>query len=233
MKKGVLYGIGVGPGAPDLLCLRAVETLRRADVILAAASPANESSRALEICRPHLSPAARIVRLDFPMTRDKSQLKRAWRKAAETTIAILAKGESACFLTLGDPLVYSTFGYLAREIKNIDPEARIEIIPGITSFQAAAAKRGEVLCEGDQWLALIPGTLPEPEIAKILASADTAVILKVYRNREAITEALRTSGLEENLFFATEVERPGEKLLSDIPAKPGYMSLVISKRTES
>ena len=79
---GTLYAVGVGPGAPDLLTLRAVEALRRVDVILAAASPRNDYSRALETARPHLRPDVRLQRLEFPMTHDKATLRAAWEKAA-------------------------------------------------------------------------------------------------------------------------------------------------------
>ena len=107
---GTLYAVGVGPGAPDLLTLRAVEALRRVDVILAAASPRNDYSRALETARPHLRPDVRLQRLEFPMTHDKATLRAAWEKAAGITRDVLRGGENAAFLTIGDPLVYSTFG---------------------------------------------------------------------------------------------------------------------------
>ena len=86
---GTLYAVGVGPGAPDLLTLRAVEALRRVDVILAAASPRNDYSRALETARPHLRPDVRLQRLEFPMTHDKATLRAAWEKAAGITRDVL------------------------------------------------------------------------------------------------------------------------------------------------
>ena len=97
---GTLYAVGVGPGAPDLLTLRAVEALRRVDVILAAASPRNDYSRALETARPHLRPDVRLQRLEFPMTHDKATLRAAWEKAAGITRDVLRGGENAAFLTI-------------------------------------------------------------------------------------------------------------------------------------
>ena len=110
----------MGPGAPDLLTLRAVEALRRVDVILAAASPRNDYSRALETARPHLRPDVRLQRLEFPMTHDKATLRAAWEKAAGITRDVLRGGENAAFLTIGDPLVYSTFGYLLKTLRQLE-----------------------------------------------------------------------------------------------------------------
>ena len=83
--NGILYGVGVGPGAPDLLTLRAVRVLGEVDVILAAASPRNDFSAALDTARPHLRADVRVLRLEFPMTRDRAVLREAWRVAAQTT----------------------------------------------------------------------------------------------------------------------------------------------------
>ncbi len=121
--NGTLYAVGVGPGAPDLLTLRAARVLGGVDVILAAASPRNDYSAALETARPHLRADARILRREFPMTREEAPLRAAWRAAAESTLEVLGAGEDAAFLTIGDPLVYSTFGYLLRTVRAMAPDA--------------------------------------------------------------------------------------------------------------
>ena len=91
--NGILYGVGVGPGAPDLLTLRAVKVLGEVDVILAAASPRNDFSAALDTARPHLRPDVRVQRLEFPMTRDRSVLREAWRRRAQwLALAVFASG---------------------------------------------------------------------------------------------------------------------------------------------
>ncbi len=179
--NGTLYGVGVGPGAPDLLTMRAANVLRTVDVILAAASPRNDYSAALDTARPHLRPDARLLRLEFPMTRDAGVLREAWLKAVQATREVLEGGENAAFLTIGDPLIYSTFGYLLRTLREIAPHLPVEIVPGITSFQAAAARTGTVLCEGGGSLRILPGTNGQDNLAAELGGADTAVILKAYR----------------------------------------------------
>ncbi len=230
---GVLYGVGVGPGAPDLLTLRAVNVLGKVDVILAAASPRNDYSAALETARPHLRPDVRMLRLEFPMTRDRAVLQEAWRVAAEETQKVLENGENAAFLTIGDPLVYSTFGYLMQTLKQCAPHLPVEIISGITSIQAAAARTGTILCENSEILRIIPGINSREELERALDGADTAVILKAYRNLPAIVDALRATGRLDSCMLASHVEQSAERLRQGIDLEEGtppYMSLVISRK---
>lgn len=229
-SPGTLYGIGVGPGAPDLITLRAVSVLGTVPVILAAASPKNEQSLALSIARPYLSAHARIVRLDFPMTRDQSVLEQAWTENARTVAEVLLSGLDAAFLTLGDPLIYSTFGYLARTLRNMEPTLPISIVPGITSYQAAAARTGTVLCEGEENLLLLSGVNTSATLAKSLTLADSAVVLKAYRNRDGICEALEATGRSAEARFASKLGLEGEITangLENIPESPHYLSLIL------
>ena len=229
--SGTLYAVGVGPGAPDLITLRAARMLGEVPVILAAASPRNDASAALETARPHLRADARILRLDFPMTREQAELRAAWRRAAETTLGVLAAGEDAAFLTIGDPLIYSTFGYLLRTVRQLAPETRVKIIPGITSFQAAAARTETILCEGEESLRILPGIRRGEYLASELAGADMAVILKAYRNFPAIARALAATGRAGDALLASHVERPEEAVrrgVGEEDARPPYMSLILS-----
>lgn len=235
--NGKLYGIGVGPGAPDLLTLRAVKVLGVVDVILAAASPRNDYSTALETARPHLRPDVDIVRLEFPMTRDREILHDAWHKAADRTAQVLAAGQSAAFLTLGDPLIYSTFSYLARALRlqaqKLETRVEIEVIPGITSFQAAAARTQTVLCEGTETLLILPGINTGKSLEEGLKFADSSVILKAYKNFSAIRAALHSTGCEEKAVFVSKVCLEGELVCrygESIPEVPPYLSLVLARR---
>ncbi len=232
-KCGKLYGVGVGPGAPDLLTLRAVNILGSVDVILAAASPRNTYSTALDIAKPHINAKAQIERLDFPMTHDKETLREAWHKAATRTMEILSTGKDAAFLTLGDPLIYSTFGYLAQTIKQHNDDIEFEVISGITSFQAAAARTGTVLCEGHENLLILPGINGGDKLSKGLDSSDNTVILKAYKNFTAICEALEGADRMQNALLASYVCQEGESIypdLTSIEGVPPYLSLIISKK---
>lgn len=231
--NGKLYGIGVGPGAPDLLTLRAAKVLGRVAVALAAASPRNDYSIALRTVRSHLRADAEIVRLEFPMTRERAVLREAWSVAAARTAEILRSGRDAAFLTIGDPLIYSTFGYLSRALRESAPELEVEIIPGITSFQAAAARTGATLCEGAESLLILPGINDAEELGRGLAAADNSVVLKAYRNFPAIREALRAAGRAHNAVFVSKVCLEDEMIsrrIEALPDVPPYLSLVLAKK---
>ena len=231
-RYGTLYGIGVGPGDPDLITLKAVKTLQKVDVVLAAASTKNEASLALTIARPHLRPEAEIVRLNFPMTRDQAVLDKAWRENAATVAAILDAGKSAAFLTLGDPLTYSTFGYLLRTL-NLLAEIPVEVIPGITSYQAAAAFTGRVLVESGESLAVVSGVAKEEELTRVLENSQCAVILKAYKNMPTIRRVLEKLGLSDSCVFVTRLGHAGEEVitgLDNVPDKPSYFSLILVRK---
>jgi precorrin-2/cobalt-factor-2 C20-methyltransferase len=231
-RYGTLYGIGVGPGDPDLITLKAVKTLQKVDVVLAAASTKNEASLALFIARPHLRPEAEVKRLNFPMTRDQAVLDHAWRENADIVADILHAGKSAAFLTLGDPLTYSTFGYLLRTL-GLLAEIPVEVIPGITSYQAAAALTGRVLVESDENLAVVSGVAGETELTRVLENAQCAVILKAYKNMPTIRRVLERLGLCDSCVFVTRLGLKGEEIitnLSDVPDKPSYFSLILMRR---
>ncbi|WP_018125845.1 precorrin-2 C(20)-methyltransferase [Desulfovibrio oxyclinae] len=233
MQRGTLFGVGVGPGDPELLTFKAVRVLSDADVIFAASSTKNDYSTALGIARPHMKPDAQIVQLGFPMTREGGELRRAWEKNAQKVDEVLASGRNAAFLTLGDPLTYSTFGYLLRTLLDMAPDTRIETVPGITSYQAAAAKVGAPLCESGENLVVIPGVCSPEELEQALDSADNAVIMKTYRNFSAIRDTLEQLRLAEDTVLVSRLGMEGESVLMDIkdaPVKPHYFSLAIVKK---
>jgi len=123
-KTGTLYGIGVGPGDPELITLKALKVLHRVPHIFAACSTKNSYSLALSIVRCHLNGAG-IEHLPFPMTKDTQVLASAWERNARRVLEVLATGSDAAFVTLGDPLTYSTFGYLLKTLKRLDPGVSI------------------------------------------------------------------------------------------------------------
>ncbi len=128
-QPGTLYGLGVGPGDPELLTIKAARILGECDAVLAAASTKNKHSIALDIARAHIRPETEIIRLGFPMTRDKSVQRDAWRQNARITADILEQGKNAAFITLGDPSLYSTFSYLLPALRTVLPDVETEIVP--------------------------------------------------------------------------------------------------------
>lgn len=228
---GILHIIGTGPGAADLLTIRAVKLLKTARLVFAAASSTREYSSCLGIASKWLPRDARIARLDFPMTSNAEDLEKAWANAASKCLADMAHESCAVFLTLGDPLIYSTFIYLLRGLRKIDPEFKVDIVPGITSFQAAAGRLCQPLCEGRGGLRIISGTAKSEEIRKALLDDDCVIILKAYRNYAELVNLLRQTGRLEKAMLASRVEGPDEILstnLAEFNETPHYMSLIIS-----
>lgn len=230
---GTLFGLGVGPGDPELLTLKAARILRHAPVVFAASSSKNDYSIAEAIIRPHLPDGMEVTRLGFPMTRDKAALETAWQANAAAMAAVLASGRDAAFVTLGDPLLYSTFGYVLPLVRARLPQLAVVIVPGITSFQAAAATTGQPLAEAGENLLVASGIDEDGRLQKALEAADNAVILKAYRNFPRLRELLRRLGLDRRTTFVTRLGHEGEAVVRDLdaaPQKPHYLSLCLVKR---
>ncbi|MFA6810478.1 MAG: precorrin-2 C(20)-methyltransferase [Desulfoplanes sp.] len=230
---GTLYGIGVGPGDPDLLTMAAVKKLAQVDVILAASSSKNEYSLALGIAKPHMPENIRVIMLKFPMTKDKQALADAWAENGRITADILKQGHNAAFLTLGDPMIYSTFGYLLKILKKTHPEIPVEIIPGVTSFQAAAAKTQTILTESGENLVIFSGVGDEQKLDTLLGQADNAVILKSYKNFDILRKTVHKHSRTQSSVFVSRLGLEGERIthnLDEITRQPHYLSLLLVKK---
>lgn len=232
--NGTLYGVGVGPGDPDLLTIKAAKTLREVQVIFAASSTKNDDSLALEIARPHLREDIRIIRLGFPMSRNQNTLEQAWTSNARIVLNELEQGRDVAFLTLGDPLLYSTFAYILRTLRNLAPHAKVSIIPGITSFQAAAAATETILAESSENLLILPGIREAESLRHSIEGADNAVVLKAYTNFKAIREEVRNFCSQTHCVFAARLGMKDQfitKNLDEAPDSPTYLSLMLVKKT--
>src|SRR5215470_5488367 len=150
MNYGTLYGVGVGPGAPDLLTLRAVDILKRADVLALPRSSDYGSSMAWKIIEPLIGKVAgqECLFLTFPMSKEPMRLRRAWDVAFAKIGEHLERNRTVAFATEGDPSLYSTFGYLQREAPTRWPGIRVEVVPGVSSIMAVPAVVGTSLADG-------------------------------------------------------------------------------------
>jgi precorrin-2/cobalt-factor-2 C20-methyltransferase len=178
---GTLYGVGLGPGDPELITLKGLRLLQRVRrVFVAATTP--DRSYALEIAAPHLDlTRQRIARLVCPPLRDRAALLARWRELAAEVAAEQSDGEDAVFLTEGDPSLYSTFLYLRDALRREHPEVSVETVPGVTSATAAAAVAGVPLAIWDERLAIVPGTAAEDDVRAAFNSFDTVALLKPGR----------------------------------------------------
>lgn len=233
-KCGKLYGVGIGPGDPGLLTLRARDVLCSVDVVFNVAGPRSRRSISGGVVDAVEGCTARRRELIFSMAAEQSERETAWSENACLVIGEIELGNDVAFVTLGDPLIYSTFGYLRKEVLARLPQSRIEVIPGITSFQAAAALTGDALVEDREILTVIPswdGVAPNEES---LAGADTAVLLKTYKHRNRTLDLLTRSGSQRDIVYASRVGLDGQLLernpdrVAELP--PQYLSLLIAKR---
>lgn len=235
IPTGRLYGVGLGPGDPELLTLKAVRVLQAAQVVIVPRKTAHDRSYAYSIVS-HLIDEARqeVMPLVFPMKKDLAELQSYWREACDLIYQRLAAGSDCVFLTEGDPLLFGTFIYIFEMLKDRDPGLRMEVVPGISSVNASAACAGLPLASADDRLAILPATYEGEMLRRTLEDFDTVVLLKVYSVFDQILDVLEELGLAGNAVYVSRCSTPAEKIVRDIRSLRGqkldYLSLLIVRR---
>ena len=234
MKKphGKLIGASLGPGDPELITRRSWAVLQSGARWIYPVKKAEEVSYALSIVeRSGLPIPTDAVELVFPMTRDAELLTKAWVRAAEQTVALLAEGRDLVFLVEGDASTFATFGHLARVARELAPEIQVETIPGVSSFAAAAATTGMPLAEEDETLAIIPAAYGTGVIDHMLDEFDTLILLKVKPLLDEVLELLERRDLLATSCFIEKVGSPDERIVRDLASLKGekvnYLSLLL------
>ncbi|MBQ6973243.1 MAG: precorrin-2 C(20)-methyltransferase [Oscillospiraceae bacterium] len=224
--RGIAYGVGVGPGDPELMTQKAIRRIRECGVIAVPGREA-EASVAYRIAAA-MVPELRdkeLVAIEMPMTKDRALLEAQHRRGAQVLEQYLTQGRDVAFLTLGDPTVYSTFSYL-QHILEVDGY-RVELVPGVPSFCAAAARLGLPLAEWDEPLHIVPAVHKTEEP---LSQSGTYVLMKSASHMAEVKALLRQSGrvvaCVENGGMDTEKVYRG---VEEIPDDAGYLSLIIAK----
>jgi precorrin-2/cobalt-factor-2 C20-methyltransferase len=228
-KIGKLYGLGVGPGDPELMTLKAVRLIRECAVVAVPAS-GRETNVAFEIARgavPEIE-AKELLEVSMPMIRDESLLKESHDKAAEAVITELEKGRDVVFLTLGDPSIYSTYIYVHDRVGAKGYET--EIVPGIPSFCAVSARLNEGLTEASEALHIIPASYEGLEEA--LALKGTRVLMKSGRSIGKVKSLLQDKAAPPSVKMVERCGMPGERVferLEDLDEDAGYFSVLVVK----
>ena len=229
---GKLIGASLGPGDPELITRRSWAVLQSGARWIYPVKKAEEASYALSIVeRGGIPRPADAVELVFPMTRDPEILTKAWVRAAEQTVALLAEGRDLVFLVEGDASTFATFGHLARVARELAPEIEVETIPGVSSFAAAAATTGMPLAEEDETLAIIPAAYGTGVIDHMLDEFDTLILLKVKPLLDEVLELLERRDLLATSCFIEKVGSPDERIVRDLASLKGekvnYLSLLL------
>jgi len=226
MMRGIAYGVGVGPGDPELMTLKAIRLIRENDVIAVPGKVAKEAV-AYQIAAAAVPELAdkELVSVYMPMIKDRALIDAEHRKGAKLLEQYLDQGKNVVYITLGDPTVYCTFSYL-QHILEADGY-QVELVPGIPSFCAAAARLGLPLVEWDEPLHVVPAV---HKTGDELDQPGTYVLMKSASHMAEVKDLLRSSGRDvqavENCSMETEkVYRSVE----EIPDDAGYFSLIIAK----
>jgi precorrin-2 C20-methyltransferase/precorrin-3B C17-methyltransferase len=217
MSRGRLWGVGLGPGDPELVTVKAARVIAEADVI-AYHSARHGRSIARGIAEPYLRPGQIEEHLVYPVTTETTDhpggyagaMEDFYREAGDRIAAHLEAGRSVALLAEGDPLFYSSYMHMhTRLTQRFDAV----IVPGVTSVSAASAATGTPLVQGDQVLTILPGTLPADELKRRLADTDAAVVLKLGRSYPAVREALSSAGRLDETFYVERASTPLERVM--------------------
>ena len=232
-KIGCLYGVGVGPGDPELITLKAQRILSQVSVIFVPQKDTGHESYAGSIISGSLeSPTQQVVELVFPM--QKSALEPYWERAADEIWQRLAQGEDCAFVTEGDPLLYGTFVYILSIFQERHPEVVIKVVPGISSINAAAASAVLPLSSGRERVAIIPATYQDKALRETLESFDTVVLLKINTAFDRILDVLEEMKLVDRCTYIRRCTTKDEEIVKDIRKLKGrdldYLSLLIVRR---
>lgn len=233
-RFGCLYGVGVGPGDPELVTLKAMRVLQEVPVICVPQAETSRDSYALEIVKSYLDEDKQeILRLTFP-TDDEEAAGEVWRGAANSVGERLAKSQDVAFITEGDPMLYSTFSYVLDAVCQNFPEAQVEIIPGVSSVMAAAASAGVPLVTHGQRLAILPAVYGIDDLSEAIANYDTIVLMKVNRTLLQALANLEQLGLAGKGIYVRRASTAREEVVRDLRRLSSedldYFSLLIIKR---
>ena len=236
-----LTGIGVGPGDPDLLTVKAVKAIQDADMIMCPASAEDRPSIALSVVDTLIdkSKNQEIVKLIFPMTKDKAILEAHWKENSKIMAEKVLSGKNVVYLTVGDPYLYSTWIYMHREISKKHPEMKITVIPGIVSMFTFASKVGVSIAEGAEKVAIIPSCYDLSSVKEIAKNSEVLVFLKDGRYFDQVIKLVRESGFPDDSIFAigqdlgTDKEIIRKLRLGDVnddTLTTKYFSILVIKR---
>jgi precorrin-2/cobalt-factor-2 C20-methyltransferase len=227
--SGTLHLLGVGPGDPDLLTIRAVKVLRTAHVVAYPAT-GEESAFAREIASDYIEPDAIMMPVGIPMTVERGPAQTAYDGAATAILAHLNAGRDVAWLCEGDPLFYGSAMYLLARLSG---EARVNVVPGVTSLTAAAAAIGRPLAARNEILKVLPAPLPDETLRAELLATPAAAIIKVGRHFDRIRDLLRETGHATNAVvveYATTIRQRVSPLESFGRGDRPYFSIILCYR---
>jgi len=234
-KFGRLYGVGVGPGDPELITVKARNILSSVPVIFVPQKDDAADSFALSIIENLLNRATqKIIGLVLPMLKDNEKLAPYWRKAVEQIWEQMERGKDCAFINVGDPLLYGTFIHIFRTLQKLHPDAAVEVIPGISSVSAAAARTVFPLAINDERIAIISPDRDEQFIRETLRTFDTVAFMKVHTGFDRLLKILQEMRLADSCIYVRRCSTRDEEITRDISKLKGkkldYFSILLVRK---
>jgi len=223
--SGKLYGLGLGPGDPDLMTLRAARLIGAARVI-AYPTLAGGDSFARAIAAGLIAPGTREIAISIPMSVERAPAQAAYDAGAAEIATVLDAGDDVVCLCEGDPFFYGSFMYLFARLSG---RYEVEVVPGVTSLTACAARAGRPLVARNERLTVLPGPLPEDELRARIEGAESVVIMKVGRHLPKLRAVIEALELTAQSAYVERATLPDEKVmpLADAPAQAPYFSMIL------
>jgi precorrin-2/cobalt-factor-2 C20-methyltransferase len=239
--QGTFYVVGVGPGDPQLMTLKAAGILKECDVWFVPSAFDNGGSMALKIALGAVSQSGKtILSHRFPMKQvhrgkiPDPEVKSAWQEAAKTIMACLEEGRDVAFPTLGDPAIYSTGFYVCETLQAFGSPFKVIIVPGVSAVGATSATAAVPLCLGDERLVVIPATFENERIRELLELCDVAVFMKVHKVMARLVGILEEMDLVEQAVLVERCSLEDEKIWPDVRAAVGqeihYFSTMVVRK---
>ncbi|HKX33090.1 MAG TPA: precorrin-2 C(20)-methyltransferase [Blastocatellia bacterium] len=232
---GTFYGIGVGPGPAGYLPLAALDALRRAEIVFAPRARGAETSIALQCLEGIDLSSKRLREIEFNMDPDRAVLREHYGQLAEMIAAELCVGHHVAYLTIGDSLTYSTYGYVLAALRERIPELRYRTFPGITSYAAAAAALNWPLGEGKERVLILPCPDDALTLRREIETHDIVVLMKVGARLSWVLDLLREMEIAKHCAFARRVGLPGELLAVEVGSLSatealGYLATLLIRK---
>jgi len=230
-----LYGVGVGPGDPELLTLKTIRILQSVPVICVPRSSYDSDSFALSIVEGVIDKAGQeIIPLIFPMSKDKEVTKKFWDESARIIEGKLKAGKDVACISIGDPFFYSTFIYVFENLKERLKDLAVEIVPGVSSINASSAAALLPLAKANERVAVLPATYEKEMLRDALKDYDTIILMKVNKVFDDVLAVLEEMGLKDKSVFISRCGTEDEKIVRDIEILKGkeldYLSMIIVRK---
>ncbi len=216
MTPGRLFIVGVGPGDPELLTLKAVRVLQESSHVFVPVSRLTKETWLRDVVASHAQPECSVHEVSFSVAADRQERTAHWQQTAATLTEILQGGNDIAFVTLGDPQLYSTSLYLLRALHQDYPDVQVEVVPGVSSVSHAAALTGFALGEGNMPVTILPSVTALDNVRSALKAGGTLVLMKIGKHLQALIDLLDEYQLLDEAVFIARAGLPGQHIETDL-----------------